>query len=811
MKNEQIITAGRTPIRAAAAPRAAIPPFIESLLFTLLLLLLFLGGTVGCVITGFALPVNSSVLWVGIPLLSTVTVLCGILKRRIAALIPPLLLLAVWTWIRFDLLWEGLRYAAAVIMRYLCAGFPGLFMPPSLQEQAHYLLEAEVSPLLLDVVRAPLTEGILWLAFLAGFVWTLLYRHLRSIVLCAVLPIPAFVLCFLIIEMTVPALWALLFVLLYWILLFFTRFAIRLHTRAASAQAAFLLIPCVLFLLAVYTWYPKETPVGDLVQGGYDRVINAMSSLETKLSDTVADWFSGNLFIVSAEDDTIAFDNLKPRRYFGRTVMKAKSDTTGVVYLREKTYGDYTGGRWEQASPERDPFFMIYTDLTTLSADILAKSGVTESHLSLEGARAPLLFTPYYFSDSTIDHQFQGDRYITNPARTENYDISFYRFSGNFGDLPGTESAKMLEIMIPQYLKIDPTLATQLLILLKENGIAAVDRAPHYVDSAAEVKRLADHDDIWKTVAEITYFVRGSAKYSLQPDIPPADRDFVQWFLEEAEYGYCTHFATAEVMLLRACGIPARLAAGYLCSIRTPDKWTSIRDSDAHAWVEVFDPRLGWIPVEATPPTAISDDIDADRIIVGMTPIPGTSSEDPVETTTDTEAVTETEEITTETTDVTDPTKPNTPNTEPAITDEASGDIGQGGGTAAPSILPQLLRTAGTVLAILLGAALLILFLLFRRRRRKQQIEALFHPEEHDRNRCALRIYRRCTALARACGEDIPAHLTTLAEKARFSQHILSQDELDVLRAWHDEKCLQLQSDDTAFARIRHRWIDLYY
>ena len=48
MKNEQIITAGRTPIRAAAAPRAAIPPFIESLLFTLLLLLLFLGGISKC-------------------------------------------------------------------------------------------------------------------------------------------------------------------------------------------------------------------------------------------------------------------------------------------------------------------------------------------------------------------------------------------------------------------------------------------------------------------------------------------------------------------------------------------------------------------------------------------------------------------------------------------------------------------------------------------------------------------------------------------------------------------------------------------
>ena len=805
--------AQQSTIRAASAPPSVLPGHPGKAMHVFLLLMLFLGGTVGCVVTGFSLPVSAPALLIGIPLLAAYPVLCGVNRRLyLLQLLPPITALS-WILLRREPLYEGFSYGAAAVMRYLCSGYPGLTMPHFLSEHEQFFIHAETNTLLLSSIRIPLTEMLLCFALLTGTAWVLLYRTLHCIRFCAILPLPAFVLCFLIIESTIPALWALLMILMYWVLLLFTRSAVRLHSRAAAAQAAFLLLPCVLFLSAVYLWYPRQTPVGDLVQSGYDRVMDAVSTLESSVSDAASGLFSGAVFTVSAEGNEISFDNLTPRRYLGRTVMRAKCDTTGVLYLREKTYGAYTASGWEQASPDRDPFFEMYAELPTLSADILAESGVSESHLSLDGARSSLLFSPYYFSDASIDYHFAGDRHITNTESVTDYDISFYRFSGKFDDLPGTESAAMLQVMVPQYLKIDDGLAYKLRDILSQNGIAAADRVPHYTDYTelgAEILLTTDLDSVWETVAEITYFVRDSAEYSLNADVKTTADDFVVWFLEEAEYGYCTHFATAEVMLLRACGIPARLAAGFLCSIRQADLWTAVKDSNAHAWVEVFDPRLGWVPVEATPPASLSADMNEDNIIVGGAPIPGVSQTETEPVTTETEAPTDTEAPPADTASVTDPAKPH--DTQPADTGEDSTQSGIGQGTTGTAAqISPLLRIFGTVLLILVCIAAFILLLLYQRDIRRRKIEALFSSDAHDRNRRVLRIYRRCAALARACGEELPASLTALAEKARFSQHTLTVDELAVFRVWYDDACARLQAQDHALSALRHSWIDLYY
>ncbi|MBR5871046.1 MAG: transglutaminase domain-containing protein [Clostridia bacterium] len=804
-------------IRHTAPPTRSgtVPRYLEGALLRYLLLMLFLGGSIGCVITGFVLPVTPSVLLWGIPLIAAYPVICA-MKRNLQLLqLLPAVTILLWIWLRSEPLREGFSYAAAVVMRILCRGYPDLAMPQMLSEHEQFLIHAETNTLLLSSIQAPITEMLLCFALLSAALWLLLYQRMRCVLLCALLPLPAFVLCFLIIDATVPAFWALLCVLVYWILLLFTRSAIRLHTHAAAAQAAFLLLPGILFVSAVYLWYPRQTPVGDLVQDGYDRVMTTLTSIEATVSDSMSDLFSGTSFTVSAEGDEISFDALNTRRFLGRTVMRAKCDTTGVLYLREKTYGAYTANGWEQADDERDPFFEIYADLTTLSADILAESGVSASHLSLDGARSPLLFTPYYFADATADYRFAGDRHINNIESTPDYDISFYRFSGNFDDLPSAESALMLQIMVPQYLKIDSDLADKLRDILSENGIAAADRAPYYMDQAAEIKRIANVDDIWDAVAEITYFVRDCAEYSLNASQNTTDRDFVLWFLEDAEYGYCTHFATAEVLLLRACGIPARLAAGYLCNIRQADQWTAVKDSNAHAWVEVFDERLGWVPVEATPPTALTPDMDEANVIVGMTPIPGESTEDTEEPTTETVPVEDTAPTTDETQEISDPTAPKPPPQTADTTSDNPLGIGQGGiGTgirpAASSPLTILLLLIGNLMLILLLPFMLILLLVVRRRIRRRHIEAQFCAEEDERNRSALRIYRRCLSLARACGEDIPGALTALAEKARFSQHTLTQEELAYFRSWYLEKCAQLRAQDTPLQRLRHYWIDIY-
>ena len=76
-------------------------------------------------------------------------------------------------------------------------------------------------------------------------------------------------------------------------------------------------------------------------------------------------------------------------------------------------------------------------------------------------------------------------------------------------------------------------------------------------------------------------------------------------FLFTRKTGYCEHYATAMVILLRTLGVPARLVTGYFAS-----EWNNfghyyaIRQQDAHAWVEVWFPRSGWITFDPTPGTA---------------------------------------------------------------------------------------------------------------------------------------------------------------------------------------------------------------
>ena len=72
----------------------------------------------------------------------------------------------------------------------------------------------------------------------------------------------------------------------------------------------------------------------------------------------------------------------------------------------------------------------------------------------------------------------------------------------------------------------------------------------------------------------------------------PAGRDPVDWFLFDAKIGYCEQFATAETLMLRSLGIPARLATGYSTGDYNPVLDQSIvREHDAHAWVEVWTGR----------------------------------------------------------------------------------------------------------------------------------------------------------------------------------------------------------------------------
>src|SRR6266481_5757286 len=82
----------------------------------------------------------------------------------------------------------------------------------------------------------------------------------------------------------------------------------------------------------------------------------------------------------------------------------------------------------------------------------------------------------------------------------------------------------------------------------------------------------------------------------------PAGSEPVDGCLFDDKKGYCEQFATAETLMLRSLGVPARLATGYSTGDYNPVLDQSIvREHDAHAWVEVWFPNHGWVPVDPSP------------------------------------------------------------------------------------------------------------------------------------------------------------------------------------------------------------------
>ncbi len=102
--------------------------------------------------------------------------------------------------------------------------------------------------------------------------------------------------------------------------------------------------------------------------------------------------------------------------------------------------------------------------------------------------------------------------------------------------------------------------------------------------------------------AAIEDYLKENYPYDL--DIPPQDKDMdsVAYFLFEQKAGYCEHFASAMAVMARSVGIPARVVTGYTGGEYNPftAMW-EIRQSDAHAWVEVYFGSAGWVPFDPTP------------------------------------------------------------------------------------------------------------------------------------------------------------------------------------------------------------------
>jgi transglutaminase-like putative cysteine protease len=111
----------------------------------------------------------------------------------------------------------------------------------------------------------------------------------------------------------------------------------------------------------------------------------------------------------------------------------------------------------------------------------------------------------------------------------------------------------------------------------------------------------AGTDSPYEKAVRIETYLRYSYPYTLEVPSPPQGRDVVDYFLFEAPGGFCSYYASAMTVMLRAAGVPARLATGYAMGEFEPDRNAyHVIAADAHAWVEVYFTDYGWVEFEPT-------------------------------------------------------------------------------------------------------------------------------------------------------------------------------------------------------------------
>ena len=440
------------------------------------------------------------------------------------------------------------------------------------------------------------------------------------------------------------------------------------------------------------------------------------------------------------------------------TVMTVNTSYTRDIYLRGNAYSDFDGRNWTNDS-------VYETDFATFSpaTDSPYARSVEISTTAVEN----VIYTPYYISYFKDPDLIKNDSFISN---TDGLDSYSFRFA------PSAVRADFS----PEYLNAldsyEDWVRSNCLFLPDETRNAVLSWLYEH-----DTSFLSSSDDYYKAES-VARLVSTTARYSRSPSTVDKSKDFCEWFLRDAERGYCTHYATVTAAALRAIGIPARLATGYFVKASDYPERT-VTGLEAHAWVEA---RIEgkWVVIEATPAGSVSSSSSAatpasmpsDEATASPTPIP---TDTPAPDNTVTPIVTKAAATT----------------PEASVTPEAEA---QG---SDPSI------DSGAILSVLLkiaAAALIVLILPVRRRIllavRKGRMRSA------DINNKARLIYRNIIKLRKYTKTPVPVNVKNVARKAAFSKRKLTDVELKAVRD-HLENEKKKLKDAPVLKRMFYKYI----
>jgi len=139
------------------------------------------------------------------------------------------------------------------------------------------------------------------------------------------------------------------------------------------------------------------------------------------------------------------------------------------------------------------------------------------------------------------------------------------------------------------------------------------EELPQRVRSLA-LRLTEGKDNPYDKAKAIEKYLRDNYPYTLHTEPTPEGRDLVDYFLYDLKKGYCTYHASAMTVMMRSLGIPARWVTGFVTGAWNEEiKAYEVRNSDAHAWVEVYFDDYGWVPFEPTSSFALPGEAKMDH------------------------------------------------------------------------------------------------------------------------------------------------------------------------------------------------------
>ena len=286
--------------------------------------------------------------------------------------------------------------------------------------------------------------------------------------------------------------------------------------------------------------------------------------------------------------------------YTGEPVYRVTTDRAPqtAVYLRGFIGKDYAGDEWKAAGDAG--FKRFYREqgmelpesgreLVNLMYEAFGQSG--EGFIRIEELAGKGSYSLYpYGAEMTQKDRVRWDG--SARRRGSSYEFPYHAPDSSFAATGITGEAVELErnyrsYVYESFLEYPAEQLPELTAFLEESGFR--------------------QGDLYDSVYDVLTYLQKTAIYNLKVESTPRGKDFVEYFLFESHEGYCAHFASAAVLMLRYLGVPARYATGYSVSasefsgMAGGEYMAVVRDRQAHAWAEVYLDGVGWIPVEVTP------------------------------------------------------------------------------------------------------------------------------------------------------------------------------------------------------------------